>query len=290
MITSTTTHERIVGNLNDPLSAGAKMVLKDRGGLFLCFAGNAKIRIDGVEFDLSANNLCVYFPMSHLDVLYRSDDLDGIVMTTDMDSVQPLVSRVMHIDSLMEVRQHPVAQLTDQQMQHLRQFIDLYIELTEMERLYADAGHERLWQLSNLQAEHVRECLLLEIVAVFSHGLSGAKNAVNHKDELVGRFLTDLQRYYRTEHEVNFYSERQCLTMRYFSYVVRGRTGRTPSQWIANALLADAKRLLTETEKTVKEISEILHFPNQSYFGKWLKERTGVGPLEFKKNLRMTES
>lgn len=290
MINSSTTHERIIGNLNDQFSIGAKMMQKDRGGLFLCFSGNGRVRLDGVEYHLSAGDLCLYFPMAQLDVLQRSEDLDGIVMTTDMDSVQPLVSRVMNIDSLVEIRQHPIVHLTNEQMQRFRQFIDLYIELTEMERLYAEAGNEHLWQLTNLQAEHIRICTMLEIILVFSHDLSGAKTAVDRKDELVRRFLTDLRKNYRTEHEVGFYAERQCLSMRYFSYVIRGRTGRTPSQWIANALLTDAKQLLTETEKTVKEISELLHFPNQSYFGKWLKERTGVGPLEFKKTVRMAES
>ena len=71
--------------------------------------------------------------------------------------------------------------------------------------------------------------------------------------------------------------------MRYFSSVVKQRTGQTPSQWITSILIKEAKNFITESNLTVKEIAEVMNFPNQSYFGKWFKTHVGMGPLEFKK-------
>ena len=36
---------------------------------------------------------------------------------------------------------------------------------------------------------------------------------------------------------------------------------------------------------TIKEISDALTFPNQSYFGKWFKNLTTLSPLDFRKGL-----
>lgn len=105
----------------------------------------------------------------------------------------------------------------------------------------------------------------------------------SRKDEVLQKFVSMLYRNYRTEHEVTYYAEQQFLTTRYFSTIVKERSGKSPSQWIATALLVDARNLLKNTNMTIKEISDQLCFPNQSYFGKWFKNLTSASPLDFRK-------
>jgi AraC-like DNA-binding protein len=82
---------------------------------------------------------------------------------------------------------------------------------------------------------------------------------------------------------VGYYAEQQFLTNRYFSAIVKEKSGRSPSQWIATALLVDAQNLLRTTNLTIKEISDLLNFPNQSYFGKWFKHLTTIGPMDYRR-------
>ena len=153
----------------------------------------------------------------------------------------------------------------------------------ELAKYYAQNNYRRLWQLNNLQLENVKTNLILQILLVYTPTDAPLKNGVNRRDEIVKKFLSDLQRYYIEQHDVGFYSNMQYISMRYFSFVVKDRTGKTPSQWIASALLNDAKHMLTDTNYSVKEIADLLKFPNQSYFGKWFKNNVGMGPLEYKK-------
>ncbi len=44
------------------------------------------------------------------------------------------------------------------------------------------------------------------------------------------------------------------------------------------------------TPLSVRDVSEKLNFPNQSYFGKWFKNHTGISPLEFKAGKAITET
>ena len=251
-------------------------------GMFLCLGGSAKIRLDGGLYEFTRGAVGVYFPYSTLEVLERSEDLDGIIMTIDLEAIQPLLNRVADIDGLLVIRQHPVVLVSDETVKLTLEYIDLYLHHENLAQQYAANDQRHLWLLNSLQMERMRECLTLQIIVAFSGFLKSEKITIDRKDMIVRRFFVDLHMNYKTKHEVSFYSQQQFLSMRYFSFVVKEHTSQTPSYWIANALMNEAKRLLLETEKTVKEVSESLNFPNQSYFGKWFKARMGVSPLDFK--------
>jgi AraC-like DNA-binding protein len=46
--------------------------------------------------------------------------------------------------------------------------------------------------------------------------------------------------------------------------------------------MQDCYRLLSETDLTVKEISNRLGFPNSSFFGQYFREQAGVTPMEYR--------
>lgn len=278
-------YERLQGNMPDVLAVGAEPLCVERAGVFLCMNGAAEISLDGVRYRIETGSLCLYFPYSVLEVKRRSDDLDGLMMAVDLDAVSPLISRITEFDGLMALRQRPLVRLTEEMHRVVHGYMTLYQHHQQLAERYATAGQRRLWQLNELQLERAKECLVLQVVIAFTAEDAQTKNSVNRKDEIVHKFFRCLREHYRQEHEVGFYADKQCLSMRYFSFVVRERTSQTPSFWIANALLTDAKQLMVETDKTVKEVSEVLHFPSQSYFGKWFKGHTGMGPVEYKRSV-----
>jgi transcriptional regulator GlxA family with amidase domain len=47
-------------------------------------------------------------------------------------------------------------------------------------------------------------------------------------------------------------------------------------------VIAEAKALLMNTSMSVQQISLELHFPNQSFFGKYFKSHMGISPGEFR--------
>lgn len=278
-------YERLRGNLPDALAVGAEPLRVERAGVFLCMNGTAEIALDHVRHRLETGSLCLYFPNSVLEVKRKSDDLDGLMMAVELEVVSPLLARIIDMDRVLQLRQRPVTRLSPEMYRVVHGYMTLYQHHQNLAERYAAAEARRLWQLNQLQLERAKECLLLQIVIAFTTEDAQTKNSVNRKDEIVRQFFVCLRQNYRQEHEVGYYADKQCLSMRYFSFVVRERTSQTPSFWIANALLADAKQMIVETDKTVKEISEALHFPSQSYFGKWFKGHVGVGPMKYKKSV-----
>jgi YesN/AraC family two-component response regulator len=68
----------------------------------------------------------------------------------------------------------------------------------------------------------------------------------------------------------------------YFSHLLSKKTGSNFTDVLAGIRIKEAKRLLTQTNKSIKEISILAGFQNANYFSRMFKEQTGMSPREFR--------
>lgn len=104
----------------------------------------------------------------------------------------------------------------------------------------------------------------------------------NHEEELFRRFAQLVGQHFRTERRITFYAEQMHLTPKYLSSVIRRASGHGPAEWITHNVLLEAKNLLRYSNMSIQEISYALHFPNQSFFGRWFKAQTGLSPKAYR--------
>ena len=89
---------------------------------------------------------------------------------------------------------------------------------------------------------------------------------------------------YQQHHEIAWYSEKLCLTPKYFSGVIRQITGKSAAQWINEVLILHAKRLLyTRRDMNVQQIAYELGFKGNANFCRFFKDQTGLRPSEYRK-------
>lgn len=77
--------------------------------------------------------------------------------------------------------------------------------------------------------------------------------------------MLSLYRFYRKERDVTFYAGLQHLSPRYFSTIVKEKSGSSASQWIIQMVITEAKQLLETSDLSIKEIATQLNFPTQSF-------------------------
>ncbi len=94
-------------------------------------------------------------------------------------------------------------------------------------------------------------------------------------------FVRLVRKYFRHEHTVRFYANKLCISPKYLSLVVKEACGRTAADIIDEYLLLEAKNLLRFSGKNIQQIAFELNFANQSSFGKYFKNLTGLSPSEF---------
>jgi AraC family transcriptional activator of pobA len=101
-----------------------------------------------------------------------------------------------------------------------------------------------------------------------------------------------MNKNYKSERTVNYYANRANLSKGHFSRIIKNRTGKTPSQWIATVTIVNAKLMLEQSGNSIKEIAAELNFPEQFTFRKYFKQHVGVPPKEYralKRNSRTNE-
>jgi AraC family transcriptional regulator, transcriptional activator of pobA len=95
---------------------------------------------------------------------------------------------------------------------------------------------------------------------------------------LTSRFLALLElsegKLQRTEHYLSALS----VSSRTLAKVVLAETGKSPSTWIRDRTLIEARRLLSYTDLTISEIAYRLNFRNVSYFVRFYRRLTGMSP------------
>ncbi|MDR0698991.1 MAG: helix-turn-helix domain-containing protein [Tannerella sp.] len=107
---------------------------------------------------------------------------------------------------------------------------------------------------------------------------------LSRKEELFTDFQNLLRENCKEQHEVKFYADKLCITTQYLSSILKEQSGKSAGQWIQNALMIEAKRMLKTPRINVQQVSNELNFPDQSTFGKFFKKHAGVSPAVFRKS------
>jgi AraC family transcriptional regulator, transcriptional activator of pobA len=100
---------------------------------------------------------------------------------------------------------------------------------------------------------------------------------------LVKKLFYLIEENYQNNLRVNDYANMLAITPNHLTQIVKQVTGKTTIELLQEKLNVEVKRLLMHTNMTVSEISELMKFPDQSYFTKYFKKVSGLTPLQFRK-------
>lgn len=98
----------------------------------------------------------------------------------------------------------------------------------------------------------------------------------------VYKFIMLLNEHYLTERKVAFYANSLDISEKRLNQILMDKMHKTATQQLHNRLILEAKRLLTVSELTIKEITYELNFADRGYFSRFFKKQTGQTPEEFK--------
>jgi len=99
---------------------------------------------------------------------------------------------------------------------------------------------------------------------------------------IVGRFLTRLEREYRTIQSVSAYAKILNVTPTHLSRVCSSAVGKPALELIQDRLILAAKCDLCDTELRIHEVSERLGFASAAYFTRFFGQRCGLSPSQYR--------
>lgn len=129
---------------------------------------------------------------------------------------------------------------------------------------------------------HTFYIFLYEVYGLSNKYAAPFHHHVTRKENLVKDFTHLVQKQCRAQRKVNAYAEQLNITPKYLTETVKEVTGKTAGEIIDDFVLLEAKLLLDNPALSIAEISDDLHFSDQSFFGKYFKRHTGLSPKEYR--------
>ena len=255
-------------------------------GIFYCQCGSVEVSLEGCHYHIKPGDVYIYMASTLVHLLHKSEDAEGIMVEVDFYYILPIVNKVINVESQLFMRKNPCVSLSGEQCAHFE-----YLLNNLWDRINAEDCQKENVQYQHLKLELIKsmgQTICYEILNMYFTNQPLQPLQQGKKDGVFQNFMLSLFRFYRKERDVSFYARMQHITPRYFSAIIKEKTGDSALQWIVRMVITEAKQLLEESDLSIKEIADQLNFPTQSFFGKYFKQYVGVSPKEYRNNAATT--
>ena len=127
---------------------------------------------------------------------------------------------------------------------------------------------------------HYLQIILLKCLSLFDNATE------KHTDKpsmLFHQMRMLVEQLYRTERQPATFASQLNITEKKLNEVCKQYTGMNISDFIKARVLLEAKRLLSNSDHSIKEIAYFLGFEDPSYFNRFFKVNTGLTAGDFRK-------
>lgn len=243
----------------------------------VCISGEAECVINLNRYRLSRNMVVVAFPDDIIQIVSaRRLEAYAVLMSTQMLNELGL-DNSRRSDFYLRIRQNAACRLPQEQMLSLKPFYAL------LRSNIQDETEETGEIIKGLLHAFVYS-VIAKIRMHQPQQETDTATAGSHNRQLFGEFMALVKKHHTLHRGVKFYADELCLTPNYLSGVVKEYTGKTATEWVNEFVILEAKIMLKDTGYSIQEISDRLHFPDQSTFGKYFKKLTGMSPKLYREN------
>lgn len=246
--------------------------------LFLVLEGEADLTVDHMPYKLIKGSFLTLMPSHTLRMIHVDEDFRGYLIAVSSSFMNDYgLFRQKNTSMLryMEIRKNPCAVFEPSEAEVVRdQMLLVRSKIRQKDHYF----YKEIMQNALVG-------LMLELGNIFSAKKEfTASPALSRKEDLLEQFLKLLFENCREQHGVAYYAERLFITPQYLSLILKTLTGKSANKWIDDALIMEARVLLKAPQATVQQVADLLHFSDQSTFGKFFKKHMGVSPMEYRKS------
>ena len=240
--------------------------------VILVCSGNVGLCVGESEYALGEDDVLVLGPSAVLERVEASESARVMCLCLSMDFVSMFAAAdFRRADVALLISRKPLIHLSPGSADNLSGCIWLMkCKAREPESLLND----RI--ISNLASASV--CEFVSALEADAEQVGGYTSA----DAIFRRFLNLLDGQRPKCRRVDEYAHDLSITPKYLSSICKRKSGMTAIQVINKAVLRDIVDALKDDTKSVRQVAQELGFPNQSFFGTFLKKHIGLSPLQYR--------
>ena len=236
-------------------------------------SGSIDMTVDGKEYSLGANDVFVVSPNAVVDSFNAGVTCSGMSLCMSAESVSMFTSSISNrADVPLRLSSWPLVHARKLVVDNMMGFFSI------LQRKFIDSR-------TTLNEEIIRDLVnasFCELVGEMSKDAVDYESGYTSADTLFRKFLKLLDSRKPRVRRVDEYAELLEISPKYLSTICRKKSGMTAIQVINKAVLSDAMEALRSDSKSIHDVAIELGFPNQSFFGTFMKKHTGLSPLQFR--------
>ncbi|WP_191906286.1 AraC family transcriptional regulator [Hymenobacter baengnokdamensis] len=240
----------------------------------LCLRGSARLQVNLETYDIGPHSLMLLSPYFIKQWPFMSTNLEALSIFFTKEFITANSSLNLDTFAFFERDARHVVALLPAQAEAIAAL------LRAIEQKY-DAPHAYREEI----LRSLLHILLHETAPIYSaqHVSSGA---IQTRSQLIAAgFKKLVNRHYATERSLAFYANKLCITPKHLAETVKEVTGKRAMEWLAEAVLLEATVLLQNPALSISQIADTLHFVDQSTFGRFFRNNTGVSPASYRQGL-----
>ena len=232
--------------------------------------GNMGLIINGQEVRMKSNDFLIIMPFTKVEVL-----------TSRCTVFCCVIRNYIALDMYNKIG------CPDNIVENCYTFHHYHFHPQQLEIMQHD--YLRIKDIMLRQAPSLHEEMLKAGIGIYmSHMFSflAVNSRIEYKSPLFHRqvfdkFLRALSEHYKEERKVEYYAKLLDLPSKQITTATHKYAGKTASRVINEYVIFKIKAVLYNNQLSVKTVSEMFNFPNQSFFGRYFKRVTGYSPAKF---------
>ncbi len=239
--------------------------------IIICVDGEMRLRLNLVDYQLRKNDVMIISPGTIGESMAASPDC-RICMIAFSDVAYNLSAKdKMSLMLRNYIYRNPVL------ISLSEKYTKIMVEHYNLMRVVLSDSDFKF-------AEDAIKAHLSIICAIMVQFIELEKDTISETprgEVLFNQFLNDVRANFSKSRSVGYYAVLLCISPRYLSHLVKNVSGRQPSEWIRDYVILNAKAMLRSGAYNIQQVSDLLSFPNPSFFGKYFKEHVGCTPRAY---------
>lgn len=235
--------------------------------------GWLNIVYNGQQLTLRPDDLYIYSPGLSVTIIDASDDYHGICLLVDehVTIESPTVHDLIHIAYMPIVQLHePKLSLPHDDALQLAKKMHEIVNYLHSDHIYKNEILRMLYAIFLLDLQNIQDKAIIH------------RNVPQRIEEIFIRFIRLLPHHAIEHHDIAFYASQLNISTVYLSRVVRQVAGRTVMDYINQFLTMEAAFLLHNSNLSIAQIGERLHFSDLPSFSRFFSRMKGLSPREYR--------
>ena len=245
--------------------------------ILICLTGKAQAQMNGQLLSISKNQILICPPNVIFTDFMVSPDFDFKAMFITNKLLQSFLhERIVVWNEVLYIHQLHMLDLDDTD-------IELYSLFYEMVNRCAISN-----RFNPYKNDVVLSILRGGILALCGRLKQTLPEQVERKEgqtnNMFQQFLELLGNTPIKHRSVEWYAAELSISPKHLSNICKKHSGKTANEWIREYVLEDIRYYLKQTDYSIRQVCNIIGFPNPSFFGKYVKTYFGMSPVRFRQS------